>query len=563
MKRYGILPSALITVVAASAAFGQTTGTSSSNPLNDFIGGVNSAVGIINSASASAAAAAVTRSSSSSLSTSSPSPTAASSSPPSATQASTTSSPSPTAAAAARHGSNHKTLTIAIVCAVVGAILLALILLGICCCLMRRRRKQRKNRAVTPLADDEINSWRTEKPQNPGRTYIPSQYGRIPSNEHERMPGYEREPMIPPMAAGGRGAAPATETHPAYHPENPFVPIPPSPRRSAPNSRNGLTDGTVPGDPAYVGMAGDPDKQRFRSRSRSHSRSTLSTENGVGSKGLPTHANEDRPSTPFGLMGVGKPYSETEQPNSAAGQPYGGIGQPYEDMHVHVLQHDAPSQALRQSLNNRDPLSSAHARTPTSGYGTPPDVPNGSPHRSGQFTESPYITASDTGSSTASDECRPSYTPATSIPCNSGVSAEPQPHSHRLSYDPHVMPQKIDQPHAYTSRPQYAWPTTTNDRYPTPATTDSDRYSTSPINMPPPPIPWSEPGERPRQSPTRTSAQYAESGRRASRSPATSINGQPRRLRFSDLQASSTGHGGWDERYGTSSQARGGVGEAM
>jgi hypothetical protein len=33
---------------------------------------------------------------------------------------------------------------------------------------------------------------------------------------------------------------------------NPFVPIPPTPRRSAPNSRTGLTDGAVPGDDPYL-----------------------------------------------------------------------------------------------------------------------------------------------------------------------------------------------------------------------------------------------------------------------------------------------------------------------
>ena len=529
MKRHNILPSALIALTAASGALGQ--GTTSSNPLNDFIGGVHSVVNIINSASPSAAAT--------NASPSSPSSTSASSSTPSTTQASPTSSPSSTAPASP-HGSNNKTLIIAVVCAVVGAILLALIILGVCCCLMRRRRKNRKNRAVTPVADDEINSWKSEKPQNPGRTYIPSQYGRVPSNEHE--------PMMPPMAAGGRGTAPVIDTHPAYRPENPFVPVPPSPRRSAPNSRSGLTDGTVPGDAAYIAAAGDPEKQRLRSRSRSHSRSRPSTGTAVGSNGLPTHPNEERPSTPFGLTGVGKPYNGIGEPTNGAGQPYGGIGQPYEDMHVHVLQHDAPSQALRQSLNDRDPLASAQVSSPTVGYSTPPEMPNRSPRRSGQFTESPYTTTSDTGSSTASDEFRPSYAPGQP----SYGNGTQQPYSHRLSYDPQYTQQRLQHPQGYTSQPQR------DSKSPI-----HDHYSTSPVSMPPPPVPWSEPSEQRRQSPTRPSAQYAESGRRTSRSPATSINGQPRRLRFSDLQASPTGYGGWDERYGTSNQARGGVGEAM
>ena len=495
-----VLLSAFLLLCNVSVALTQST--TSSNPLGAFLGSINSAVGIIQSASASAAAAAATVSSSSP-----PLSTAASSSSPSAAQTVPTSSPS-SSVAPSHHGSSNKTLIIAVVCAVVGALLLGLVLLGICCCLLRRRRKTRKNRVLTPVADDEIDSWKSEKPRNPGRTYIPSQYGRVPSAEHE--------PVIPPLAAGGRGLAPSIETHPAYRPENPFVPVPPSPRRSAPNSRSGLTDGTVPGDKPYIGPVGDPEKQRLRTRShsRSHSRPIMGT--GLADGGLPTHANPDRPSTPFGLS---------------------GIGQPYDDMHVHVLRHDAPSQALRQSLDTRDPLMSAQPRSPTPGYSTPPDILNRSPHRSGQFTESPYTTASDNGSSTASDEFRPSYAPATSVPPNS------QPYSHRLNYDPQFQQQKLWQPQYHP--------------------TMHDRHSSSPITMQPPSIPWSEPSEQRRQSPTRTSAQWAESGRRASRSPATSINGQPRRLRFSDVQASPTAPEGWDSRYGHSSIAHAGVGEAM
>lgn len=485
--------------MALLGAYGALSQSSSSHPLGDFLGGVNSAVDIIQSASASVATVASAASSSS---------TAASSSSPSAAQTSPTSSPS-AAAAPSKQGSSNKTLIIAVVCAVVGALLLALLLLG--CCLIRRRRKARKARAVTPPPDDEINSWKSEKPQNPGRTYIPSQYGRVPSAEHV--------PTIPPMAAGGRGSAPHIDTHPAYRPENPFVPVPPSPRRLAPNSRSGMTDGTVAGDAPYVVPADDPEKQRLRSRSRSHSRSRAATETG-SAHNLPTHANPDRPSTPFGLS---------------------GIGQPYEDMHVHVLQNDAPSQALRQSLNDHDPLMSAQPHGPNAGYSTQSDV-----RRGGQSTDSPYTTASDRSNSTLStpsDEFRASYGPANSILLPS------QPYSHRLNYDPPSQQQK-PQP-LYTSQSQY--PPTTNDR-----------SSSSPSSMQPPPLPWGEPTEQRRQSPTRKSAQWAESGRRASRSPATSINGQPRRLRFSDIQASQISPAGVrDSRYGHSSHAQGGVGEAM
>ena len=314
----------------------------------------------------------------------------------------------------------------------------------------------------------------------------------------------EEQPMMAPAVAP-RGHTPNLDHHPAYRHENPFVPVPPSPRRTAPNSRSGLTDGTIAGGKPYITPVRDPEKQRLRSRSRSHSQSRLN-----GEDRLPTHNTADRPPTPFGLS---------------------GIGQPYEDMHVHVLQHDPPSKELRQSLNNRDTLSSVQHGL-TAGYSTPPEVPSRSPRRSGQYTDSPYNTSSETGSYTdnGSDDYHAFYAPATSMP-----------HDQPYSNHPRTQPQLMTQPQHPSKLPH--------------------RYSHSPTTIEAPPTPWTQDvtAQR-RQSPTRPSAEWAESGRRASRSPATSINGQPRRLRFSDLQATptSTGHGGWEERYGPT-----GVGEAL
>jgi hypothetical protein len=54
------------------------------------------------------------------------------------------------------------------------------------------------------------------------------------------------------MAAAAE--APDMAEHPAFRNshENPFVPVPPPPRRTAPNSRVGLTDGAVPGQKPFV-----------------------------------------------------------------------------------------------------------------------------------------------------------------------------------------------------------------------------------------------------------------------------------------------------------------------
>jgi hypothetical protein len=54
------------------------------------------------------------------------------------------------------------------------------------------------------------------------------------------------------MAAAA--AAPDMAEHPAFRDshENPFVPVPPPPRRTAPNSRVGLTDSAVPGQEPFI-----------------------------------------------------------------------------------------------------------------------------------------------------------------------------------------------------------------------------------------------------------------------------------------------------------------------
>lgn len=361
------------------------------------------------------------------------------------------------------------------------------------------RRRHKKKRAVTPVADEEVKSWKGDHSKPNDHTYIPPQYGNIPD--------MEQQPMIaPPVAARGqspnRGNTPNIGHYPAYRHENPFVPVPPSPRRTAPNSREGLTDGTVPGDAPYVLPAGDPEKQRLRSRSRSHSRSRPNTRDG-----LPMTTNSDRPPTPFGLS---------------------GIGQPYEDMHVHQLQTDTPSKELQQSLNNRDPLASAQ-REPTPGFTTPPENPTVSPRRSDQYSDSPYTTetSSYTGSS---DEYHP--VPQSHYPLHPGQGLTSHPQSGFAS-----------QPMHQSSHP-------------------NNRFSNSPTTIQAPPVPWAEGSGQRRHSPIRESGEWSESGRRTSRSPATSINGQPRRLRFSDLQSSPATPGNapaaWEQRYGN-----GGVGEAM
>ena len=240
--------------------------------INSYIDLVQSAAGVINSANSRDAATRTTSSSS------------APSTPAAATSAAATTPPP------AQHGSNNKTLIIAVVCGVVGALLLGLILLGLCCCLMRRRKRRNRHvRTPSPVSERESKSWKANQPDNPGRKYAPlSSQGQVLSmSEHPTTP----------MAAYNGG--PQLEQHPAYRPENPFVPVPPSPRRTHHQSNPSYaTDATIA---PYAPTTTDPEKQPLAARSRSNSPYRPST----GSSGLPTHAGPERPPTPFGLMGAG------------------------------------------------------------------------------------------------------------------------------------------------------------------------------------------------------------------------------------------------------------------
>ena len=445
--QYRVLLSAVVALSRAVGAMAQDT-TSSGIALNSFIDAAHSAAAAVSSENAK-----VTTSSTSSSSSASSTSAAATS--------------SPTAAAAKSSGSNTG-LIVGLVVGIIAALLLGILITLLCCCLARRRRHRRAHTAE-PIHDEEIKTWRADQPANPGRTYSPPhQHNRDHITE-------QQQPLVPNMAMA---AAPNMAEHPAHRHENPFVPVPPSPRRGAPNSRPGLTDGTIPGADPYIIP---PFTERNRTRgggilpigSRSRSRSNTDS---TPSSSLPIQSTSAR-STP--------PTQPTTTPSPA---PLSGIGQPYEDMHVHVLQNDEPSRELRNSLQARDPIQR---------YTTPPQVPSRSPRRrSGVQTDSYDSSTTNSGSRSGED--------------------------------------------LYAGVPKWEQ--------------NQDRYSNSPTRIQVPPVPWEARERRNSHSP-RQSRDLGHQ-RMGSRSPATSINGQPRRLRFSDVQAPQ------NTTYGHQGYAHG-VGEAM
>ncbi len=113
-----------------------------------------------------------------------------------------------------------------------GALAVGLFILAVLLCRRRRRGELPRHRALSP-GDDEVESWRLNRQSD------------IPESKNSSH-----------HALGASGSAPLMSEHPAFRNyddlENPFVPVPPAPRRTAPNSRAGLTDGMVPGDEPFL-----------------------------------------------------------------------------------------------------------------------------------------------------------------------------------------------------------------------------------------------------------------------------------------------------------------------
>ncbi|KIW95373.1 uncharacterized protein Z519_03957 [Cladophialophora bantiana CBS 173.52] len=124
---------------------------------------------------------------------------------------------------------------------VLGALALGFLVLALVICSKRRRLSSSPRHSALSPGDDEVESWRVNRPSSTGASQ-----------------GSLYRDLVP------TGAAPLMSEHSAFRSpqeyENPFVPVPPPPRRTAPNSRPGLTDGMVPGDDPFVKEIGKPSR---------------------------------------------------------------------------------------------------------------------------------------------------------------------------------------------------------------------------------------------------------------------------------------------------------------
>ncbi|KAI1616630.1 hypothetical protein EDD37DRAFT_604690 [Exophiala viscosa] len=164
---------------------------------------------------------------------------------------------------------------------VLGALALGLLILALLLCWKRRRASSPRHRGLFP-DDDEVESWRLNRQSDPiGNSSMTA--------SHQRL--------------SAAGAAPLMSEHPAFRNydgenENPFIPVPPPPRRTAPNSRAGLTDGTFPGEDPFLNekevAVGRPTSWRsYASNNRSNEKDLIAAglAGGAAAAGLNHHNN--------------------------------------------------------------------------------------------------------------------------------------------------------------------------------------------------------------------------------------------------------------------------------
>lgn len=207
-----------------------------------------------------------------------------------------------TAAAVGTTATDNRTLIITLTCVLAG---LGLIFLGgaiwIYCRYKRNRRLRLFNRGITPIDDDEIETWKmpraSEKdgvrPSFDKTTWSKSESHSSPVSTHNKKPSTGSATKIPasvivydgpaaPPAAFSPSGIPRSSSDSYYHNTrarsltagsagrpsfgqgrsslDKGLPQTPTQAR-APNSRAGLTDATVPGDPSFL-----PGPKRTHSR---------------------------------------------------------------------------------------------------------------------------------------------------------------------------------------------------------------------------------------------------------------------------------------------------------
>ncbi|KAI1401536.1 hypothetical protein F4819DRAFT_486458 [Hypoxylon fuscum] len=167
----------------------------------------------------------------------------------------------PTATPSSDSGSGNNTLTIALstVLSVTGVILIAIAVY--LCTGARRKRIPVFKRGITPIGDDEIATWKT----NRSAEKVADRYTTRPSHSQNGSTSTRRAPSVIQYQHGGRPSLDVVSSPRSFIDSGKYsFDLPQAPGAvlaRAPNARSGLTDETVPGDDPFL-----PSPKRHPSR---------------------------------------------------------------------------------------------------------------------------------------------------------------------------------------------------------------------------------------------------------------------------------------------------------
>ncbi|KAL7914720.1 hypothetical protein GGI35DRAFT_156121 [Trichoderma velutinum] len=189
----------------------------------------------------------------------------------------------------ASSSSSHETVTIVLATVIPSVFLL--LLAAVIYHRVRRRKARFRNRGITPIDDEEIESWKIDRTHS--------------VDDDEKPPGSPKSAVTEPKrvhhshhASTSIGSVKSSSVivyqNRVSEEQQPWSPvrgkqsmdIPPTPVLArAPNSRPGLTDETVRGDQAYVNVKRTPSARLSKTNSPRHARtkSTRSTRSSFGS----------------------------------------------------------------------------------------------------------------------------------------------------------------------------------------------------------------------------------------------------------------------------------------
>ncbi|KAI0011608.1 hypothetical protein F4779DRAFT_191447 [Xylariaceae sp. FL0662B] len=151
--------------------------------------------------------------------------------------------------AGSENGSNAVTIALSTVFSIIGVLLIV----AAAYWYTRRRRRQGAlfNRGITPIGDDEIATWKANRPDEKETDRYTTRSGH---SHNASTSTHKKAPSLIQYQNGGRPSldvgSPKTFTNPKYSfdlPQSPGAVL-----ARAPNARSGLTDEMVPGDDPFL-----------------------------------------------------------------------------------------------------------------------------------------------------------------------------------------------------------------------------------------------------------------------------------------------------------------------